>query len=104
LGLDCKVGIAQRAERVLGLGIASLLAGAGPHALLLEAMVTLLALASIITVVQRFVYVHQHAGRVDEALRAEEMMHAEAVQHAEEVRLVKKHAALDPLAKGHSSG
>jgi CDP-diacylglycerol--glycerol-3-phosphate 3-phosphatidyltransferase len=103
LGLDCKVGIAQRAERVLGLGVASLLAGAGPQALLLEAMVTLLALASIITVVQRFVYVHQHAGRVDEALRVEEMMHAEAVQHAEEVRLVK-HAGLDPLAKGHSSG
>jgi CDP-diacylglycerol---glycerol-3-phosphate 3-phosphatidyltransferase len=103
LGLDCKVGIAQRAERVLGLGIASLVAGAGPHALLLEAMVSLLALASIITVVQRFVYVHEHAGRVDEALQAEERMHAEAVQHAEEVRLVK-HPALDALAKGRSSG
>ena len=103
LGLDCKVGIAQRAERVLGLGIASLVAGAGPHALLLEGMVTLLALASIITVVQRFVYVYQHAGRVDEALEAEEMMHAEAVQQAEEVRRVK-HPRLDPLAKGHSSG
>jgi CDP-diacylglycerol--glycerol-3-phosphate 3-phosphatidyltransferase len=103
LGLDCKVGIAQRAERILGLGFASLLAGAGPQALLLEAMVTLLALASIITVVQRFVYVHRHAGRVDEALRLEEMMQAKAVQHAEEVRLVK-HATLDPLAKGRSSG
>jgi CDP-diacylglycerol--glycerol-3-phosphate 3-phosphatidyltransferase len=103
LGLDCKVGIAQRAERVLGLGIASLLAGAGPHALLLEGMVTILALASIITVVQRFVYVHQHAERVDEALRAEEMMQSEAVQRADEVRLVK-HSTLDPLAKGHSSG
>jgi CDP-diacylglycerol---glycerol-3-phosphate 3-phosphatidyltransferase len=103
LGLDCKVGIAQRAERVLGLGVASLLAGAGPHALLLEAMVTLLALASIITVVQRFVYVHRHAGQVDEALQAEERMHAAAVEHAEEVRLVKR-AALDPFAKGRSSG
>jgi len=103
LGLDCKVGIAQRAERVLGLGVASLLAGAGPHGLLLEAMVTLLALASIITVVQRFVYVYRHAGRVDEALRAEEMMHAAAVEHAEEVRLVQ-HAALAPFAKGRSSG
>jgi CDP-diacylglycerol--glycerol-3-phosphate 3-phosphatidyltransferase len=103
LGLDCKVGIAQRAERVLGLGIASLVAGAGPHALLLEAMVGLLALASIVTVVQRFVYVYEHAGRVDEALQAEERMHAEAVQHAEEVRLVK-HPALDALAKGRSSG
>jgi CDP-diacylglycerol--glycerol-3-phosphate 3-phosphatidyltransferase len=103
LGLDCKVGIAQRAERVLGLGVASLLAGAGPHALLMEAMVTLLALASIITVVQRFVYVYRHAGRVDEALQAEEKMHAAAVEHAEEVRRVK-HAALDPFAKGRSSG
>jgi hypothetical protein len=40
---------------------------------------------------------------VDEALQAEEMMHAEAIQHAEEVRVIKR-AALDPLAKGHSSG
>jgi CDP-diacylglycerol---glycerol-3-phosphate 3-phosphatidyltransferase len=103
LGLDCKVGIAQRAERILGVGLASLIFGAGPHALLLEAMVSLLALASIITVVQRFVYVHQHAGLVDDAMRAEELRQAEAVQRAEEVRLVK-HAALDPLAKGHSSG
>lgn len=103
LGLDCKVGIAQRAERILGLGIASLLAGAGPHALLLEAMVTLLALASIITVVQRFVYVHQHAGLVDEALQAEERVQAETVQRSQEIARVQ-HAALDPLAKGHSSG
>ena len=103
LGLDCKVGIAQRAERILGVGLATLIFGAGPHALLLEAMVTLLAVASIITVVQRFVYVHQHAGLVDDAIRAEELRQAEAVQRAEEVRLVK-HAALDPLAKGHSSG
>ena len=43
LGLDCKVGIAQRAERILGLGVASLLVGAGPRALVLEAIVALLA-------------------------------------------------------------
>jgi CDP-diacylglycerol---glycerol-3-phosphate 3-phosphatidyltransferase len=104
LGLDCKVGIAQRAERVLGLGIASLLAGAGPRALLLEAMVAILAVASIITVVQRFVYVYQHAGAVDEALQSEERKHAEAaLQPTEEVRLVK-HSALDAFAKGRSSG
>ena len=36
LGLDCKVGIAQRAERILGLGVASVLVGAGPTASLLE--------------------------------------------------------------------
>jgi hypothetical protein len=64
-------------------------------------MVTLLALASIITVIQRFVYVHQHAGKVDEALRAEERLYAETVQRAQEIGRVQ-HAALDPLAKGHS--
>jgi len=104
LGLDCKVGIAQRAERILGVGIASLLVGAGPHALLLEAIVALLAVASLITVVQRFAYVYRHAGQVDEALQAEEHMQLEAVQqHPEEVRRVER-PALDPLAKGHSSG
>lgn len=96
LGLDCKVGIAQRAERVLGLGVASVVFGAGPHALLLEAIVALLAIASIITVVQRFLYVYEHAGKVDEALRAEEVLQAAEVKHTTEV----KHAALNSLAKG----
>lgn len=58
LGLDCKVGIAQRAERIFGLGVASVLVGAGPHALVLEAIVALLAFASIITVIQRFAFVY----------------------------------------------
>ncbi len=96
LGLDCKVGIAQRAERILGLGVASLVFGAGRHALLLEAIVALLAVASVITVVQRFVYVYRHAGRVDQALRVEEVRHAAEVKHTAEV----KHASLDSLAKG----
>jgi CDP-diacylglycerol--glycerol-3-phosphate 3-phosphatidyltransferase len=96
LGLDCKVGIAQRAERVLGLGLASLVFGAGRHALLLEAIVALLAVASIITVVQRFVYVYHHAGRVDDALQAEERSQGAEVKRATEV----KHAALNSLAKG----
>lgn len=96
LGLDCKVGIAQRAERVLGLGVASVVFGAGPQALLLEAIVALLAIASIITVVQRFLYVYEHAGKVDDALRAEEVLQAAEVKHTTEV----KHAALNSLAKG----
>jgi CDP-diacylglycerol--glycerol-3-phosphate 3-phosphatidyltransferase len=99
LGLDCKVGIAQRAERILGLGLASLIFGAGSHALLLEVIVALLAIASIITVVQRFVYVHQHAGQVDQALRAEEAKQAELVTELKPTTDVKR-PALDPLAKG----
>ena len=59
LGLECNVGIAQRAERILGLGIPSLIIGAGPRALVLEGIVAVLTVMSIITVVQRFIYVHQ---------------------------------------------
>ena len=59
LGLDCKVGIAQRAERIVGLGLVSLFVGAGYQGLVLEVTVGLLTLASMITVVQRFVYVYQ---------------------------------------------
>ena len=102
LGLDCKVGIAQRAERVLGLGLASLVFGAGRHALLLETIVALLAVASIITVVQRFVYVYKHAGKVDQAFMAEEVRHAEEVKPQTEAKPAAevKRPVLDPLAKG----
>jgi CDP-diacylglycerol--glycerol-3-phosphate 3-phosphatidyltransferase len=59
LGIDCRVGIAQRAERIIGLGLVSLVVGAGQHALILEGAVALLAVASIITVVQRFYFVYR---------------------------------------------
>ena len=86
LGLDCKVGIAQRAERIVALGVASLAVGAGPHAVVLEIIVALLALASTITVIQRFLYVQRHADAAP----------------VEPVRLVegRRPAALDTLAKG----
>jgi CDP-diacylglycerol--glycerol-3-phosphate 3-phosphatidyltransferase len=84
LGLDCKVGIAQRAERIVGLGVASVLVGAGPRAIVLEVIVALLAVASVITVVQRFVYVYQVTNG------------AQAPAARQEVP-----AALDPLSKGH---
>ena len=85
LGLDCKVGIAQRAERIIGLGVASLLVGAGPRGMVIEAVVALLALASSITVVQRFVWVHRHAGDADAGTR----------------RTARERRPLDSLAKGH---
>ncbi|HEV2290553.1 MAG TPA: CDP-alcohol phosphatidyltransferase family protein [Gemmatimonadales bacterium] len=59
IGVDCRVGIAQRAERIVGLGVPSLLVGAGPSGVVLEVIVGALTLASIITVVQRFVYVYR---------------------------------------------
>jgi CDP-diacylglycerol--glycerol-3-phosphate 3-phosphatidyltransferase len=59
LGIDCKVGMVQRAERILLLGIPSVLVGAGPDGLVLFWIVAILALTSVITVVQRFVYVYR---------------------------------------------
>jgi CDP-diacylglycerol--glycerol-3-phosphate 3-phosphatidyltransferase len=102
LGLDCKVGIAQRAERILGLGLASLVFGAGRHALLLETIVGLLAIASIITVVQRFVYVHKHAGRLDQARQTEDARQREETKAQSEFKppAEVKRPILDPLAKG----
>jgi CDP-diacylglycerol--glycerol-3-phosphate 3-phosphatidyltransferase len=84
LGLECKVGIAQRAERILGLGVVSLLVGPGPQALVITGVVALLAVASTITVVQRFVYVYRTADRPAPEPRA---------------RPVER-PALDTLAKG----
>jgi CDP-diacylglycerol--glycerol-3-phosphate 3-phosphatidyltransferase len=89
LGLDCRVGIAQRAERILGLGVASLVVGAGPHALVLEAIVLLLAVASFITVIQRFVYVFRHADPVEQP-----------GPEPEPRRRKTERPALDSLAKG----
>ncbi|MEZ4588867.1 MAG: CDP-alcohol phosphatidyltransferase family protein [Gemmatimonadales bacterium] len=59
LGLDCKVGIVQRAERLIGIGVPSLFVGAGPNGVVLQVIVGLLAILSSITVVQRFVYVYR---------------------------------------------
>lgn len=59
LGLDGKVGIAQRAERILGLGLPSMIFGAGQRGIILSAIVLVLTLLALITVVQRFRWVYQ---------------------------------------------
>ena len=59
LGIDCRVGLVQRAERIVGLGVPTVLFGAGREGLLLFWIVAILALASVFTVIQRFVYVYQ---------------------------------------------
>lgn len=66
LGLDCRVGIAARAERILVLGAPTLLFGAGRDGRLLLWIVAVLALATTITVIQRIVHV---ARLVDPALQ-----------------------------------
>jgi len=62
LGLTAKVGIAQRAERVLLLGAPTLFFGSGNHGMLLFWIVVVLALATSVTVVQRVLYVARAAG------------------------------------------
>ncbi len=59
LGVECKVGIAARAERILLLGFPTTVFGAGPGrpGILLFWIVTVLALVSAITVIQRVVHV-----------------------------------------------
>ena len=59
LGLDCKVGLGQRAERILGLGAPTLFLGAGPSGFLLLGIVTFLAVLAFITVIQRIHHVYK---------------------------------------------
>lgn len=63
LGIDCKVGIAQRAERLIGIGLPALVLGAGPGGIVLQVMVSIMALLSLVTVVQRFKYVYEVSAR-----------------------------------------
>src|SRR5882672_10154671 len=59
LGVENKVGIAPRAERILFLGVPALVLGAGPGrpGVVLFWIVAVLALVSAITVIQRVVHV-----------------------------------------------
>ncbi len=57
LGIACTVGFAQRADRIVLLGVPTLLLGGGRNGMLLFWLVAVLALATAITVVQRVVHV-----------------------------------------------
>lgn len=60
LGIACNVGIAERAERLILIGVGGLLQGFGvPHAL--EALLWVLCLLSAITVYQRIAHVYRQA-------------------------------------------
>ncbi len=69
LGLECKVGIAQRAERILGIGVPTLFFGTGPNGYLLLAIVALLALINAVTVLQRIVHVYRQTRQVEPLMR-----------------------------------
>jgi CDP-diacylglycerol--glycerol-3-phosphate 3-phosphatidyltransferase len=63
LGIDARVGILQRPERVVLLSAPQAIFGLAFHGLVLAAIVTLLAVTSWITAVQRIAFVHDATTR-----------------------------------------
>ena len=61
LGLDCRVGLMPRAERVVLLGAASLFFGEAWSGLVLKGVIVILAVLTNLTAFQRIVWVYQHA-------------------------------------------
>lgn len=59
LMLECKVGVAQRAERILLLGVPMMFLGPGRDGMLLLGIVSVLALLAVITVIQRVHHVYK---------------------------------------------
>ena len=61
LGMTASVGIAERADRLLAVLVATLLVGVGLPGVVLTVVLGLLALASAVTVVQRMVHVRRQS-------------------------------------------
>lgn len=64
LGLDCRVGLMPRAERVVLLGAAALFFGSAWNGLVLTGVIVVLAALTNITAFQRIIWVYQHAAGV----------------------------------------
>jgi CDP-diacylglycerol---glycerol-3-phosphate 3-phosphatidyltransferase len=61
LGLDCRVGLMPRAERVVLIGAAALFFGANWGGVVLTGVIVILAVMTNVTAIQRIVWVYQHA-------------------------------------------
>jgi CDP-diacylglycerol---glycerol-3-phosphate 3-phosphatidyltransferase len=61
LGLDCKVGLMPRAERVVLIGGAALFFGDAWNGLALKLVIVILAVLTNLTAFQRIVWVYRHA-------------------------------------------
>jgi CDP-diacylglycerol--glycerol-3-phosphate 3-phosphatidyltransferase len=72
LGIECKVGFAARAERLIALGLPAWVFGSGASGSLLYWIVIVLALATLVTVVQRVVHVARVSGTVSSGNRRRE--------------------------------
>lgn len=61
LGLDCRVGLMPRAERVVLIGASSLFFGMAWAGLALKVVIVVLAVLTNVTAFQRIIWVYQHA-------------------------------------------
>jgi CDP-diacylglycerol--glycerol-3-phosphate 3-phosphatidyltransferase len=64
LGLDCKVGLMQRPERVVLLGVASMFFGLNFNGLFLDLVIILVAVLTNLTAIHRIVWVHRHGAGI----------------------------------------
>jgi CDP-diacylglycerol--glycerol-3-phosphate 3-phosphatidyltransferase len=64
LGLDCKVGLMQRPERVVLIGVAAMLFGGSFNGVVLTGVLLVMAVLTNFTAFQRIVWVYRHT-RVD---------------------------------------
>lgn len=63
LGLDCKVGLMQRPERVVLIGVAAMLFGGSWNGSVLTGVLLVMAVLTNFTAVQRIVWVYRHTRR-----------------------------------------
>lgn len=61
MGLDCRVGLMPRAERIVLIGLASLLFGESWNGLVLKSVIAVLAVLTNLTAFQRIAWVWKHA-------------------------------------------
>lgn len=64
LGLDCSVGFMQRAERVVLLGLGSILFGLMWDGLVVTVIIVIMAVTTNLTAIQRIVWVYKHGAGV----------------------------------------
>jgi CDP-diacylglycerol--glycerol-3-phosphate 3-phosphatidyltransferase len=60
LGIDCKVGLMQRGERVVLIGLASLMFGEDQNGLALRIVIYALAVLTNVTAIHRIIWVYKH--------------------------------------------
>jgi CDP-diacylglycerol--glycerol-3-phosphate 3-phosphatidyltransferase len=61
LGLECTVGLMQRAERIVLLGLGSVVFGLAWNGLVLDIIIIAVAVLTNLTAIQRIIWVHKHA-------------------------------------------